>query len=171
MQKLLMEEKDLLHSQISNLTQEKNRLYLYSHTSLFHSSLHPLRMSEVMARLEERDKHQEASLVAMEKDLALKQQAMETLKKKVPLFDISKASRVFVTATLGPGECADIPESAAGSGWGREGKGESPGEVAAETGGERESVAAVTEVRGTDVEEEEEEGFSVSIGLRKKWPA
>jgi E3 ubiquitin-protein ligase BRE1 len=64
MQKLLMEEKDLLHSQISNLTQEKNR------------------MSEVMARLEERDKHQEASLVAMEKDLALKQQAMETLKKK-----------------------------------------------------------------------------------------
>jgi E3 ubiquitin-protein ligase BRE1 len=82
MQKLLMEEKDLLHSQISNLTQEKNRLYLYSHTSLFHSSLHPLRMSEVMARLEERDKHQEASLVAMEKDLALKQQAMETLKKK-----------------------------------------------------------------------------------------
>ena len=171
MQKLLMEEKDLLHSQISNLTQEKNRLYLYSHTSLFHSSLHPLRMSEVMARLEERDKHQEASLVAMEKDLALKQQAMETLKKKVPLFDIFLKLVVFLYCLKGPGECADIPESAAGSGWGREGKGESPGEVAAETGGERESGAAVTEVRGTDVEEEEEEEFSVSIGLRKKWPA
>ena len=96
MQKLLMEEKDLLHSQISNLTQEKNR-YIFPHTltSIYVLS-HPLRMSEVMVRLEERDKHQEASLVAMEKDLALKQQAMETIKKKVPLF--SKAVVFVVTA-------------------------------------------------------------------------
>ena len=96
MQKLLMEEKDLLHSQISNLTQEKNR-YIFPHTltSIYVLS-HPLRMSEVMVRLEERDKHQEASLVAMEKDFALKQQAMETIKKKVPLF--SKAVVFVVTA-------------------------------------------------------------------------
>ena len=42
-----------------------------------------VRMSEVMARMEERDRNHEATLVAMEKDLTLKQQAMDTLKKKV----------------------------------------------------------------------------------------
>ena len=40
-------------------------------------------MAEVMARLEEKDKNQEGSLAAMEKDLALKLQAVETFKKKV----------------------------------------------------------------------------------------
>lgn len=42
-----------------------------------------LRISEVMARMEERERNHEATLVAMEKDLALKQQAMDALKKKV----------------------------------------------------------------------------------------
>ena len=42
-----------------------------------------VRMSEVMVRMEERDRNHEATLVAMEKDLTLKQQAMDTLKKKV----------------------------------------------------------------------------------------
>ena len=36
-----------------------------------------------MARMEERGRNQEASLVAMEKDLGLKQQAMDTLRAKV----------------------------------------------------------------------------------------
>ena len=61
----------------------------------------------------------------------------------------------------GPRECSDSPESAACSGWGREGKGESPGEATGKAGGERESGTAVAEVCGTDVEEEE--GFSVLI--------
>ena len=48
-------------------------------------------MSEVMGRLEERERNHEATLVAMEKDIALKQQAMEAMKRKVsdisfPLF-------------------------------------------------------------------------------------
>lgn len=42
-----------------------------------------IRMSEVMTRMEERERNHEATLVAMEKDLALKQQAMDALKKKV----------------------------------------------------------------------------------------
>lgn len=42
-----------------------------------------IRMSEVMTRMEERESNHEATLVAMEKDLALKQQAMDALKKKV----------------------------------------------------------------------------------------
>ena len=41
------------------------------------------RMSEVMGRMEERGRNHEATLVAMEKDLALKQQAMDTLRAKV----------------------------------------------------------------------------------------
>ena len=41
------------------------------------------RMSDIMSRMEERGRNQEATLVAMEKDLALKQQAMDTLRAKV----------------------------------------------------------------------------------------
>ena len=37
----------------------------------------------MMARMDERERNHEATLVAMEKDLALKQQAMDALKKKV----------------------------------------------------------------------------------------
>ena len=56
---------------------------LSSPSTWCHSSYN--RMSEVMARMEERGRNQETSLVAMEKDLALKQQAMDTLRAKVGL--------------------------------------------------------------------------------------
>ena len=38
-----------------------------------------------MSRMEDREKNHEATLVAMEKDMALKQQAMESLRVKVSL--------------------------------------------------------------------------------------
>ena len=41
------------------------------------------RMAEVMGRMEEREKNHEATLVAMEKEMTLRQQAMESLTKKV----------------------------------------------------------------------------------------
>lgn len=40
-------------------------------------------MAEVIGRMEEREKNHEATLVAMEKEMTLKQQAMEALRKKV----------------------------------------------------------------------------------------
>lgn len=82
MQKLLMEEKDLLHSQIASLEQEKSRLAVHVLKYVVPCNEY-LRMSEVMARMEERERNHEATVLAMDKDLALKQQAMDALKKKV----------------------------------------------------------------------------------------
>ena len=41
------------------------------------------RMAEVMGRMEERERSHEATVLAMEKDVALRQQALETFKRKV----------------------------------------------------------------------------------------
>ena len=41
------------------------------------------RMAEVMGRMEERERSHGATVLAMEKDMALRQQALETFKKKV----------------------------------------------------------------------------------------
>lgn len=56
----------------------------------------------MMGRMEERERNHEATLLAMEKDLALKQQAMDTFKKKVRGRGMPPASRTVTM--LGYGE-------------------------------------------------------------------
>ena len=153
MQKLLMEEKELLHSQISNLSQEKNRSASFTALSLSLSlsrllafflemNVGSLRMAEVMGRLEERDRNQEATLSAMEKDIALKQQAIDALKKKVGHGSATN-SDVFVS---GSGKCADSSELAACSRVRGERERGPAREGERETRGERESGSTAEEV-------------------------
>lgn len=78
-QKLLTEEKQLYQAEISAITSERDRYSLY----VFYTLLQLCRLNTLVQKLEDRDKNSEAAIASSEKELALKQQAVELYKKKV----------------------------------------------------------------------------------------
>ena len=70
------------------------------------------RMAEVIGRMEEREKNHEATLVAMEKEMALKQQAMDAFRLKVrgQVFEVLVRALLCVCVCAGTGEPPDSSE-------------------------------------------------------------